>query len=379
MSALIKLWIKRLWNRVAFWTRVSEEEAGGQPAAPVGHNRKPRQKKSDVETRGSFYYLDNILDDLDDYRASVKQMRRFDPDAFDYYSRVGAQVVAERAVVDVGELPAVWRCLDERPARGMVHMAGRSSRDKEDWLHGSLISFMKIKTREGVEVAPGDLYEVTAFYRDLKKGKGFGALSYFVSVAPDGGVRVLRERKLLRSASGIPCRVWQLPEWLADSAEDAKRLGIERRSASERGRFAFLIAANFCEHAADGVQVRAAKDGVTAIFNVDMLRTPYFFKDRDKTVTVGGKAKKIFHIARAHERITAGGAKTFVRSHFRGERKFSWNGYRVTVSMPGLHHSLLQRFTAAAIDAFKRPAPKEPVLDARELGEFMNEHLDKAA
>lgn len=378
MSALIKLWIKRLWNRVAFWTRAPEEAAGEPPAAAVGHNRKPRRKKEEPESYGAFYYLENILEDLDDYRASVKQMRRFDPDAFDYYSRVGAQVVANKAVVEHQELPPVWRHGGERPARGMIHFASRHCKDPDYWLHGSLISYLKIKTREGVEVAPGDLYEVTIFARDLKLQKGFAAPKYHVAVDAAGEVRVLRERHVER-VGAIPMRTWRLPEWLADSPADAKQRGSAPRTASEKGATSFRIAANFVESAANGVQVRAAKGGVTAIFNVDMLRTPYFFKDRDKTITVGGKAKKIFHIARAHERTTAGGAKSFVRSHFRGERKFTWNGYRVTISMPGLHHSMLQRFTVAAIDVFKARKPKEPVLDARELGEFMANHLDKAA
>lgn len=89
------------------------------------------------------------------------------------------------------------------------------------------------------------------------------------------------------------------------------------------------------------LQVRCERDGEVARFGIDLLRTPYFFKDRE--AVDGKRKKKIFHIVRAHKRNTKGKIK-YVRSHFRGQRKFTWAGCKVELIMPGKHasHSALE-------------------------------------
>jgi len=83
------------------------------------------------------------------------------------------------------------------------------------------------------------------------------------------------------------------------------------------------------------VQVNVSNGHLTAVFCIDMLRTPYFFADRD----IEYKGSKIFHIVRAHRRVGAGGNETFVKSHFRGLREFVWNGYSVRITLAGKHHA----------------------------------------
>ena len=107
------------------------------------------------------------------------------------------------------------------------------------------------------------------------------------------------------------------------------------------------------------------------MFNIEMTRTPYFFKNRSKTVSVNGSTRKIFHITRAHKRIGAGGRETFVKSHFRGERKFMWKGYDVQITMPGLHHKPIQEFSAPARFGDGRRKKGEMYLD--ELGSRLRE------
>ena len=82
------------------------------------------------------------------------------------------------------------------------------------------------------------------------------------------------------------------------------------------------------------IKVKAYKGRLAAIFSVNVLRTPYFFKDRDLCVNVRGKKKKIFHIVRTHIRKTG----SVVRTHFRGMREFNWNGYKIRITVPGWHH-----------------------------------------
>lgn len=86
-----------------------------------------------------------------------------------------------------------------------------------------------------------------------------------------------------------------------------------------------------------GVHVRVAKGSKRVTFAIDMLRTPYFFKDRDKTVNENGKTQKIFHIVAGHKRKLANGEETTVKSHFRGIRKFMWNGFKINILLNGKH------------------------------------------
>lgn len=379
-------WAKRVLARI--WSRPVEAAA----PAPVGHNKPKRQRvpKAERETFGAYYYLDTILDDLGDYFEALRQLRRHDPQAFSYYSRVGAQTIGGRDLwLTVGSLPAAWRDRAARPMMGMLHMSAEweSKADKEDRIVPSFVYFQKQENQPGVEYTRDDLFEVTVFYRDRRNGEAIGTGTFYVAVAADNSMRPLRVRTLehrpvayrrahsvdRRSGQGtVPQVRWRYPVILTDLAK-------ENGGTSEQVALGmFTTVASAVENAADGVQVRAKRDGLAAIFNVDMLRTPYFFKDREKTVTENGRTKKIFHIARAHRRVTAGGTETFVRTHFRGQRRFTWNGYAVTISMPGLHHGLIQRIAATArvVDEHEEVSG---YLDSRQLGQVIDTHLSGEA
>lgn len=388
----IMSWLARLWSRTAL-TPVDYT-----PPAPLGHNKPPRQssKKTRETTFGAYYYLDNVLDDLTDYFDALSLLKRTDPDGFAFYSKTGAQVVSRNSMFDVGSLPAVWTAGGERPAMGMVHITNVDSKKDDDTFHMNLISFTKFKGRPGIENVAGDIYEVTAYLRDYEWKKisakktekyrqwyirKYGdtdkgvmlCFTFHIAIDADGNVRALRERQRTIVRKDIPVTEWRTPAFLRDSAK-AKKL-----TTDEVATELFRIVAGGSEHAASGVQVRAKRaDGLCATFNVDMLRTPYFFRDRDKTTTENGRTKRIFHIARAHERKLSGGRTLFVRSHFRGERKFTWNGYRVEITMPGFHHTIWQRFTAAAYDARSDDVPADATAGLPEFAEMVDRHMSTA-
>jgi hypothetical protein len=70
----------------------------------------------------------------------------------------------------------------------------------------------------------------------------------------------------------------------------------------------------------------------------------YFFQDRDITLTSNGVKQRIFHFVAPHVRKNG----TTVKAHFRGIREFDWAGYRVLVTIPGLHHIPLNEFNVGA-------------------------------
>ena len=92
------------------------------------------------------------------------------------------------------------------------------------------------------------------------------------------------------------------------------------------------------------------KNGERVTFGVNNDQTPYYFKDRDKSIrTPTGQAKKIVHYVKEHER-KYGDKTTTVKEHIRGLQEFEWPG----INAPLFHQNFRQKqrtaFTAPAID-----------------------------
>jgi hypothetical protein len=94
------------------------------------------------------------------------------------------------------------------------------------------------------------------------------------------------------------------------------------------------------------------KNGERVTFGVNNKDTPYFFKNRDKTVTQNGETKRIVHYVKEHERTIKGKAKT-IKEHIRGLHDFNWNGYQCKVVSPKLEAETAASFLSPAEDVEK--------------------------
>jgi len=93
------------------------------------------------------------------------------------------------------------------------------------------------------------------------------------------------------------------------------------------------------------------KNGERVTFGVNNDQTPYYFKDRDKSIrTPTGQAKKIVHYVREHER-KYGEKTTVVKEHIRGLQEFEWAGYQCKVISPKLQAQTSASFVAPSADA----------------------------
>lgn len=113
------------------------------------------------------------------------------------------------------------------------------------------------------------------------------------------------------------------------------------------GCMAFLVAMNAWASRDTGWIVVASKKRRKIVFRVPEADTPRWFKDRITVVTPGGRKRPIIHQVVAHERKTKKGV-TYVRPHIRGERKFVWEGAKVSVIVPGLHTPTSDAWTKIA-------------------------------
>lgn len=188
----------------------------------------------------------------------------------------------------------------------------------------------RIRAPRNCQPSPGVIYEVfLVFY--CERRRRLYPVTYYVSVRDDRIVPLksfTTRMQALPSGGHITHSEWRFPGWLHDLAADN---GCRPSECGARVANAVLSAVSTHAHF---LQVRAERNGVVARFGVDLLKTPYFFKHRE--ADDNGRKRKIFHIVRTHSRQTQYGP-TYVRSHFRGLRRFKWAGCEVTLSMPGTH------------------------------------------
>ncbi len=351
-------------------------------AALVAENKqktRPARKQKPELLTGEFYFKENILERLDFYFRVLKRMRKGDRAAYDLYKIHGGIVlpglIYKSSITDIKLDP--W-FLKTRPAFGAIFFGSAKWETKDeaehDYIFPRALYFRKYKidaTPLHIQhVGSGDVYIGTVYWDDPDIAKGdkhYGKWDKYVGkkgipqdyaiwVKDNGEVQALRILKdttqTIRAKHGrdkgktftIPTRRWGFPNYEGS-------LTMKERSFQESLCQFFVLCANEWQHAAMGfTKVRATNNNLMALFAVNIERTPYFFKDREVTINKAGSRKRIFHIVRPHQRILADGRETYVRTHFRGEREFMWNKYKICITVPGWHHGNFAGFNVGGHD-----------------------------
>lgn len=390
---------KALWQS---WVGSSAHEYARPAVGQVAIARAeatPSSSKVDRAT-AAFHFRETILDDLGIYFKCLRHMKNNDREGYDFYSKVGAHLLPnQNAFIETdglfnGKLNAWFR--KNRPTFGAVAfgvnkdlLADEKVRNK---INPRFIYFRKydrasVRTRLAIPVTDGDIYLITVYYDlvDTEHKRGI-PVEYGVIVGRDGTVSVLKqlcsELVSVRSRRGqsrgktftIPKRDWGLPPILKEWAKE------HERDAYEFFASYFSFAANMYADASHTfTRVNVEKDGLSAVFGVDIKRTPYFFRDRDVTISAeSGSRRRIFHIVRPHKRQTKAGDR-YIRMHFRGERSFRWNGYDVLITVPGKHHAPLTALTAGYRSWDSREPKPSGWKDESALARLINKVVREAA
>ena len=367
--------------------------------------KPPSNKASRAKRRQTLRLKNAILDHLDDHTKIMGRMQKCFPSEYGIYSQVGAVLVPhDDAFLNVRELmvePFSPWFKKVRPGFGAVVTGIPKDEHKtaDALCHPRLCHFLKIEHPSAIQrqrfgrrreltmqpIAPGsDLYLFTFYYdekdwarvfpkknrRDRKICRFFeDAFAYEipVEVTKDGHVRALRivrERQLRfrHNEDPIFVREWDYPYSKAylSHFKKAPFKGIEPEA------FIFhevgVVIRAFEEATSSIIQVRATKNGITTLVNVDVENTPRFFDDRDDTI-IDGVKKRIFHIVRPHDRVGTRGVKL----SFRGLRKFVWRGYEIEISVPGRDHFDVKEWDVTSVEDDGRP----DAIDNADLGRWL--------
>lgn len=401
-------WRARMWRRLFVASHVATTtHASLPPADPpqpiedqadiplesslkVGdHSPLPHLSPAEPPTRlpsgtfvGDHTFRGAILSNLDNYFYYLARMKKVDRASYDLYSQIGMSLLPDNfqfyeGDLSAGTLPAWWK--NTRPSFGGVAYAISDElmdRDRKRTVFlPRFVYYRKYERKHspsGLQPArPGhDVYLCTYYFAEPRgEKKSLSApITFGVSLGLDGDVRPMKVRSVARAY-----RTWggtwgpQMSSWEYDpriatwAAEHKKEPGSFMREM-------FCNAAFTHEVASSGmVKVSVGSRGLRAVFCVDIQKTPDFFKDRDQVVVEGVK-KRIFHIVRPHERVGSKG----VRMHFRGLRRFDWNGYKVEIAVPGYTGTDVRDFGAPSIDV-PEDAEVNGFLDSRQIGQMLNE------
>jgi len=138
----------------------------------------------------------------------------------------------------------------------------------------------------------------------------------------------LTRHRIDRSKS-FTTKAWGSPKYFEDnerSVEDYKKIN----------KNLFIAMHKWWVERETRWNVVVKKNGDRVTFGVDNKQTPYYFKDRDKSIkTESGQTKKIVHYVKQHER-KVNDKTTVVMEHIRGLQEFSWSGYQCQVVSPKL-------------------------------------------
>jgi len=308
---------------------------------PSPPKRRPRVQREEVH---SHYYLGDLLDSLDHVFSDFALLKKRAPDVYALNQRTGVSISSSLLFTSSQIEP--W-AKAKYPAFACTHIvaSGDAEKNEQGRVDCSFAYVQKIDRPINVQPSNHPVYLVGGLYK--AKGLPAHCSEIYVALQPDGTCRALKklEGKYqsfggYRGGHGVVRMQWGFPETFL--------LQAQRHNQTLDQYVTTLVAICLNRHfaAESGIKVRVTKGANSAVFAIDMERTPYFFADRDAVVNENGQKKRILHIVRTHRKANG----KFVRTHFRGLREFSWNGYYVQIGLPGKHFAALSDFTLAGFD-----------------------------
>ena len=84
--------------------------------------------------------------------------------------------------------------------------------------------------------------------------------------------------------------------------------------------------------------VYARKKDLRCSFVIPDNDAPRFFSRRDLRAKDGfSRRRPVYHAVKAHYRKKKSAGFSIVKTHYRGLRRFKWDGYNVSINIPGKH------------------------------------------
>lgn len=308
-------------------------ETAPAPVIPLERVRRSASLRPG-DTR--WHFKGAILDRLDEYFSCIRRLRRHDPGAYERMVQIGFTVPADAWVNPESAKHQITP--DKLVAFGGITMPAGEKID--DQVLPLVIYFTKMTQPSFVQSFQGTVYSVSCMYDDRRREHAWRSRltavgNCHVGVDADGSVTLLKQCyrsfetfKVGKRRTSITreTRHWSYPAFLYNEERTTPQQ-VEEAAAN-----LFKLALLTHIDSTSKIVVRAHYGGTVAAFGIELQRAKRFFADRE--LDSEGKKRRIFHSVVEHDRRLASGRTTTVRSHFRGARKFEWNGYGITIVLP---------------------------------------------
>lgn len=345
-----------------------------------------KKKRKSFETSGSeigtWKTFGDLLEQLDSYFYYLNELKKNDIDSYNIFSKIGGRVLPSEVLMNTTVLPEIWKTKN-KPSNGMIFLDSHFE-EKDDKISPKLLYFQKIDKTPYAQLHNGQIYNLTMYYadRNLKKKIRYPA-SFYVNIDDQANVSAVKtlsiKYKTITSKKKhqnfrVPYQAWGFDPMIEEFAKTRTRNG-KSQDPMEALQFLFYLTASSSTYANDGIRINVVKNGTVGVFNVPMTRTAYFFKDREKVVNENGRTRRIFHVTSSHFRTLSNGKQIPIRLHFKGLRKFTWNGYEITITVDGLHHKSLLDMDLGFVEVTDDEKKSKEYIESKDVGKMLKKHI----
>lgn len=344
--------------------------------------------------------LTDVMEGLDDYFKFFRQLKQVHPQAYEYFSKVGAPIASGTKIwTGILRNDAPISNPANLPSYFGVYLV-RSKEERDDAVRKRICyaDFALFeKRRKNIAVPSAWKYTIyqqfeVYFDRDSELDHirpGPAKSNWFIGIEPNGTVRMLpmkltRDQKL-KDGTVIRHNDFMVPPVMQEIAMDMKDKlkadGIiidKDLTVDEMTAKRFAIFRSFADAALSGIQIIIQRGKEVARFGLPLSHARNFFQDRDRDVN-SNRRNALLHYVVGHKRITTYGNIVNVGEHLRGKRHFTWHGQDITITVPGLHHTSPESFNVESIhdeDTMPRPLGKTYALE--EVGDIMHDNMQNA-
>lgn len=312
----------------------------------VVQEKNPRKvRRHDKEKAKTFSdLLDNLEGTFDSIKLPTMTESWLERDSIVGLKKLGVHVPSPWVMLHLDD--AKVNISKPLPAVMCLSSVTKDSVDVEDKHYPKIFFAVKLRKlpwqvskRTGIPFQFGAAYEF--------KGKLLWLNMYLTVAKTTGEIRFCEELRI-KAHKITRTKIFYSQSWRNASFLEDNNLPIDEYQTYIKSLFVSMH--EWWSERDTRWNVVVKKNGDRVTFGVDNNHTPYYFKDRDKSIkTASGQTKKIVHYVKEHER-KINDKTTIVKEHIRGLQEFNWAGYHCQVVSPKLQSQTAAFFTLPGDD-----------------------------
>jgi hypothetical protein len=308
----------------------------------VVEKKEPRKPRNIDKYKSKTFseLLDNLEYTFDSVKLPAMNCSWIERDSIVGLKKLGVHIPNPWVMLDVDD--AKVDTTKELPSIMCLSASTANTVDEKDKHYPKILFAIKLKKFPWyVERKLGTLYQFGAAFE--LKGKLLWINVYMTVSKSTGEIRFCDELQVKPHTVNRE-KTFYTKSWSTSSYFDSDIITVADHERMVKNMFVSMH--EWWSERDNRWNVVVKKNGDRVTFGVDNSETPYYFKDRDKSIkTASGQTKKIVHYVKEHNRKVNDKTIT-VKEHIRGLQEFNWASYQCKVISPKLQVKTSATFTA---------------------------------